>query len=92
VKLVWSRLALRDIDRQVSYIEQYNALAAKRVEQAFFLAGKKLKEMPELGRQGRRIGTQEYVAFEPYVVVYRVRDQTVRILRIWHGAQIKDLY
>jgi len=27
------------------------------------------------------------VAVRPYIIVYRVDDDTVRILRVWHSAQ-----
>ena len=92
MKLVWSRLALRDVQRRVIYIRQFNELAAQREGESLFLIGEKLKVAPNIGRHGRRAGTMEYVGLEPYVVVYRVTDSTVRIIRVWHGAQLKERY
>jgi toxin ParE1/3/4 len=47
-----------------------------------------LKEWPWRGRLGREEGTRE-ILFPPtpYVAVYRVREQTIEIMRIYHGAQ-----
>ena len=39
-----------------------------------------------MGRLGERPGTRELVA-PPYVIVYRVKDDVVEILHMWHGAQ-----
>jgi toxin ParE1/3/4 len=47
-----------------------------------------LKVMPHLGRGGREEGTRELLFPPlPYVAVYRVKDQNVEVLRIYHGAQ-----
>ena len=47
-----------------------------------------LKEWPGRGRPGREEGTRE-ILFPPtpYVAVYRVRQQTIEVMRIYHGAQ-----
>jgi plasmid stabilization system protein ParE len=47
-----------------------------------------LKEWPHRGRPGREEGTRELVFPPlPYVAVYRVKEESVEILRIYHGAQ-----
>ena len=47
-----------------------------------------LRRHPELGRPGRITGTRELVvAGLPYLVVYRVNDSTVEVLRVLHDAQ-----
>jgi plasmid stabilization system protein ParE len=47
-----------------------------------------LKELPYRGRLGTEEGTRE-ILFPPlpYVAVYRVREQIIEVLRIYHGAQ-----
>jgi plasmid stabilization system protein ParE len=47
-----------------------------------------LKEWPERGRPGREKGTRE-ILFPPapYVAVYRVKEQTIEVMRIYHAAQ-----
>ena len=47
-----------------------------------------LENFPYLGRKGRIAGTRELIySGLPYIVVYRVHDQVIEILRIYHGAQ-----
>ncbi len=48
-----------------------------------------LIQYPEAGRPGRVDTTRELVIQKsPYVVSYTVTGQTVRILRVLHGAQM----
>ena len=43
---------------------------------------------PEMGRSGRIEGTRELVISRtPYIAAYRIGGDTVRILRVLHGAQ-----
>ena len=44
--------------------------------------------MPERGRVGLRAGTRELIlAPMPYIIVYRIRENAVEILRLYHGSQ-----
>lgn len=47
-----------------------------------------LREAPHIGRPGREGGTRE-ILFPPmpYVAVYRVRENNIEIVRIYHTAQ-----
>ena len=48
-----------------------------------------LARFPEQGRTGRKPDTRELVLGGlPYIAMYRIRKDTVEILRILHGAQI----
>ena len=43
---------------------------------------------PEMGHPGRIDGTRELVISNtPYIAAYRIADNSVRILRVLHGAQ-----
>jgi plasmid stabilization system protein ParE len=46
----------------------------------------RFETFPHLGRPGELRGTRELVS-GPYVVVYRVANEVVEILHIWHGRQ-----
>jgi toxin ParE1/3/4 len=47
-----------------------------------------LKEWPHRGRLGREDGTRELLfPPTPYVAVYRVKEQSIEVLRIYHAAQ-----
>jgi toxin ParE1/3/4 len=47
-----------------------------------------LKDFPHRGRIGREEGTRELLFPPlPYVTVYRVKEQSIEVLRIYHSAQ-----
>ena len=47
-----------------------------------------LREWPYRGRLGREEGTRELLFPPlPYIVVYRVKEQSIEVLRIYHAAQ-----
>jgi toxin ParE1/3/4 len=52
------------------------------------MIGTTLAENPHIGRPGRVPGTREFVIDKtPYIVPYRVKDNALQILRIYHGAR-----
>ena len=64
-----------------------NPAAAEKVQQAITKAIELLQSFPYLGRPGA-LGTREKtVKSLPYIVVYRVHDEELIILRVFHGAQ-----
>ncbi len=43
---------------------------------------------PKVGRPGRVSGTRELViARTPFIVPYRLREGTIEVLRVFHGAR-----
>jgi plasmid stabilization system protein ParE len=47
-----------------------------------------LKASSRRGRQGREEGTRELVLSRlAYIVAYRIKEQAIEILHIYHGAQ-----
>ena len=40
-----------------------------------------------MGRLGEEPGTRELAIESTFVVPYRVREEVIEIIRIWHGAQ-----
>jgi len=87
VPVVLTTLALADLVRIRDHIGQDSSIAANRVAVQLVAACDRLEYLPERGRPGLVSGTRELVALWPYVVVYRVDAEGVRVLRIWHGAQ-----
>ena len=85
----WLAAARNDIVRIASRIAEENPRAATRIAQELLVAGDSLALFPNRGRLGLATGTRELVAVWPYLIVYEVDavSDTVRILRIWHGAQ-----
>jgi toxin ParE1/3/4 len=88
MRLRWTTPAAQDLYNIVLHIQQDNPAAANKVAQTLYDACDRLENFPRRGRKGRLEGTRELVfAGLPYIVVYRIQDQDLEILRIYHGAQ-----
>jgi toxin ParE1/3/4 len=88
VKLEWSLFAIADRDEIFDYIEADNPRAAVAVDDLISSQVQILIQFPEGGRIGRVAGTRELIiSGTPYLVAYRVLDNTVCILRVLHGAR-----
>lgn len=84
----WSPEAAADFTAIVRYIREDNPSAALRVGRAIHNAIAQLNTFPNRGRSGRIDGTRELpLASLPFIVVYRVRENAVEIVRVLHGAQ-----
>jgi len=84
----WSPEAAADYTAIVRYIRQDNASAALRVARAIYNAIARLNTFPNRGRPGKIDGTRELpLTSLPFVVVYRVTENAVEIVRLLHGAQ-----
>jgi toxin ParE1/3/4 len=84
----WLRTALRNIDDEAAYIAADDPAAARIVVRRVPQAVDQLAEQPSLGRPGRVPGTRELVvAGTRYLVPYRVRRDTIEILRIFHTSR-----
>jgi toxin ParE1/3/4 len=88
MKIVWSLCAIADRDAIFDYIEADSPRAAARIDDQMETQVDHLITFPESGRPGRVAGTRELVLQRtPYVAAYRIEGETVRILRVLHGAQ-----
>ena len=89
MKLTWSAFALADRDDIFTHIEADNPHAAIAVDEQIAQAVLRLLEFPESGRSGRVPGTRELVIPRtPYLVAYVPTADSIRILRVLHGAQM----
>ncbi len=90
MKLVWSPEALQDLTELRAYIAQDNpAAATKVVDRIVSLVSTQLPSNPKSGRIGRVPGTRELVISKsPFVVPYRLRSDTIEILRVYHAARM----
>ena len=88
MRVRWLRGALRNLDQEAGYIARDNPDAAARVVMRIATSVEHLASHPASGRIGRVPGTRELVVTgTPYIVPYRVREDTVEILRVFHGAR-----
>jgi toxin ParE1/3/4 len=88
MRLRWTTPAADDLYNIVRHIQQDNPVAAADVALTLYDGCDSLRKFPYLGRKGRIAGQRELVfSGLPYIVVYRIKDQVVELLRIYHGAQ-----
>ena len=88
MRLEWSLLAQADRASIFDYIEADSPQAAIAVDDRIRVQAEVLVQFPESGRRGRVEGTRELVIPRtPYIAAYRIAGDTVRILRLLHGAR-----
>ena len=89
MRVRWLSRALVDLDAAEAYIAQDDSQAAADVILKIIRAVSLLKEQPGLGRAGRVPGTKELIVpGTTYIVPYRVKDEVVQILRVYHSFRI----
>lgn len=88
MRVRWLRKALRNLDDEASHIAADSPDAAQLMVQRVLEAVAMLAQQPGMGRPGRVSGTRELVVLETrYYVPYRVRGQTIEILRVFHTSR-----
>ena len=88
VQVVWRTSAIADLQDIRAYISLDNPSAAVKLAQQLYSAGNALVEFPNRGRPTDINGIRELViAGTPFLLVYRVTETEVQILKVWHGAQ-----
>jgi toxin ParE1/3/4 len=88
VRVRWLTRALANLNAEAEYIARDNSKAAARIVQVLHEAVDQLQRFPALGRPGRVVGTRELViSGTPYLAPYRVRNNEIQILRVFHGAR-----
>jgi toxin ParE1/3/4 len=88
MRLRWTTPAANDLYNIVRHIQQDDPAAAAEVAKTLYDGCGSLRTFPNRGRKGRIKGSRELIfPGLPYIVVYRIQDQVVELLRIYHGAQ-----
>lgn len=88
MRVKWLRQALNNLDKEAEYIARDNPDAAARLVQQVARSVDRLATYPASGRAGRVPGTRELIVPDtPYIIPYRVRGETVEILRVFHAAR-----
>jgi plasmid stabilization system protein ParE len=94
MRIVFLSLAVKDLAAIRAYIAEDDPEAAKAVASRLKQLTKRLSSMPNLGKPGRVFGTRELITPKigktAYVVVYRVKDTRLEILRILPGMRDLD--
>jgi toxin ParE1/3/4 len=88
MRLEWSIFAQADRDAIFDCVEADSPQAAVTVDDRIQAQVETLAQFPQSGRPGRVEGTRELVVNRtPYIVACRIARNTVRILRVLHGAR-----
>lgn len=88
MRVKWLRRALQNLDAEATYIAQDSPQSAAAFVEHVLASAQKLARHPQMGRPGRVPGTRELVVTRfPYILPYRVREQNVEILRVFHTAR-----
>jgi toxin ParE1/3/4 len=88
VRVRWLARALANLNAEAEFIARDKPRAAARVVHTIHETVDLLRQHPNLGRPGRVSGTRELVVpGTPYILPYRVRDDEIQILRVFHGAR-----
>ncbi|MBI2570143.1 MAG: type II toxin-antitoxin system RelE/ParE family toxin, partial [Candidatus Schekmanbacteria bacterium] len=74
----------------VAYIRRENPGAAARFRQRAEEALRRLEQFPESSRVGPELPDlpNRELIVSPYRFFYRVKDPTVWVVAVWHGAQL----
>jgi toxin ParE1/3/4 len=88
MQIKWLRRALRNLEQAHRYILKNNPEAAQEVILKIQIAASQLESYPFMGRPGRVEDTRELVISGiPYIVIYRVKEESVEILRVLHTSK-----
>ena len=88
MRIRWTPAAAADLEHINDYLKEHYPHYRERTLRKLYDTIRALKDMPYYGKPGRVEGTRE-ILFPPmpYVAVYRVREQSIEVLRVYHTAQ-----
>lgn len=88
MRVRWLRSALKSLGDEAEFIATDDPRAAHAIVNRVLLNVALLADQPGLGRPGRVPGTRELVIpGTHYIVPYRVRQDAVEVLRLFHTAR-----
>ena len=88
MRIRWTPAAAADLERLSAYLEDRHPRYRQPTMRKLYEAIGSLKQSPYRGRVGREEGTRELLFPPlPYVALYRVREQSIEVLRLYHAAQ-----
>lgn len=78
---------MADRERIMDFIAHDKPMAALMLDENFEAQADRITTNPDLYRPGRVSGTREAVVHPNYVMVYRVENERIIVLRVLHAAQ-----
>ena len=77
-----------DLEEILEYLSEYSTGAAERLAHNIDERCRVLSENPMLGRAREELGIGvRSLVVDKYLLFYRIRDDSIRILRILHGSR-----
>ena len=84
----WSPAAASDLEQISNYLKEHHPSLAHATALKLYNGAQSLRKFPRRGRIGQLAGTRELVMTPlPYIIVYQVEEQTVRIARVVHTSE-----
>ncbi|ARV58676.1 plasmid stabilization system protein [Nostocales cyanobacterium HT-58-2] len=90
MKLKFSESAVRDLVRLREFIAKNSPQAAERVSLRLRQAIGKLVLHPDIGRPVPELENVRELIAGDYVVRYLREEDTLFVLRVWHGKKYRD--
>lgn len=88
MRIRWTPAAADDLEHIYEYLSVHESHLARPTVIALRDEIYSLRQFPHRGRPGVIAGTRELLHERlPYIVAYRVKDDTVEVLHIWHPSQ-----
>jgi addiction module RelE/StbE family toxin len=90
MKLEFSESAVQDLVRLREFIAENNPQAAERVSLRLRQAIGKLVLHPDIGHPVPELSNVRELVAGNYVVRYLREEDTIFVLRVWHGKEFRD--
>ena len=88
MRIRWTPPAAADLQSISEYLKQSHPPYREPTMRKLYQRIRALKDAPHVGRPGRIEGTRELLFTPlPYLAVYRVNEQSIEVLRIYHVRQ-----
>ena len=91
MRLLWSELAERDVDRLWRFLADRSIELADRIEERIRTRAESLIAHPHQGRPIAGRSERELpIPDVQYVIVYAAEEDAIRILRVWNTRQNRE--
>jgi toxin ParE1/3/4 len=87
MSIKWTKRAVANLESVIDYIARDNEIAAGKFRDVIVDKVAVLEQHPHMGRTCDVQGARELVIHENYIVVYRVRNEALEVLRIRHARR-----
>jgi toxin ParE1/3/4 len=88
MRVRWTRKALKNLADEAEYVSRDSPQSSAKIADRIQKLIEHLVNDPSLGRPGRVPGTRELVVTgTPYLIPYRVRENRIEILRVFHASR-----